>query len=518
MLCRGDGERHRAAVLVPGLIALTACGEAPLGRRYAAVAVLHLALALMALRAGDGGRRPLARTSPRRLSAGAALLALAGAVFAGFAVTLPPLSRWTEIRILHALGGAESGFSDRLWLGSLSGMLQSDEVVMRIDGPRVDYLRGAVYDHYEIGRWGRLRPARPARVSTAGAAPAGGDRVHVRVVAGARDRYFLPREASGVTTDADTGVDRFGILRVLGGVASEVSFREDGPPDFHVAEPEEDDLGLPEDLAPALAKIAASWTAGAGSPEAKADAIAGRLRTGYAYSLDFDHRRRRDPLLDFLLDDHQGHCEYFASAMTLLARAAGVPARVVVGYRVGEENALGGYWVVRERNAHAWSEVWIPGRGFVTVDATPEGAIAGNTPHRGSFLGSLWDVIGSGWARATAAIGIEHVVGFFLATLAVGLLVRRLRQERGPEATRARQATVEKPPPSVTRLLDALARRGAVRPAWEPLERFAERLAEPELAGAGQLLRRWAAYRYGGEGDREVLLRELDACTARLRG
>ena len=203
--------------------------------------------------------------------------------------------------------------------------------------------------------------------------------------------------------------------------------------------------------------------------------------------------------------------------MTLLSRAAGVPARVVIGYRVAEENPLGGYWVVREQNAHAWSEVYLAGRGFVTVDATPAGAVAQNEPHRGGLFGSLSDVIRSGWARLTADVGPLHVAGALAVVLAVGLAWRRLQKARGPREARALRRTVEKPPPSLSRLLDALASRGAVRPAWEPLERFAARLPEPELGAAADLLRRWAAFRYGGEGDGEALLRELDGCAASLR-
>jgi hypothetical protein len=263
--------------------------------------------------------------------------------------------------------------------------------------------------------------------------------------------------------------------------------------------------------------LAAEWTAGATTPEARVSAIATRLRTAYTYSLHFDHRRRRDPLLDFLFDDHKGHCEYFATALTLLSRAAGVPARVAIGYRVAEENPLGGYWVVRERNAHAWSEVFLEGRGFVTVDATPAGAVAGNEPHRGSLFGSLWDLLGSAWSRLTRRIGPLQVAAALAAVVATALLWRRLQQARRPRAHAARRKTVERPPPSLERLLDALAARGAVRPAWEPLERFAARLPAPELAPAADLLRRWAAFRYGGEGDGDALLRELSGCAERLR-
>jgi hypothetical protein len=65
-------------------------------------------------------------------------------------------------------------------------------------------------------------------------------------------------------------------------------------------------------------------------------------------------------------------------------------------------------------------------------------------------------------------------------------------------------------------LFAALARRGLVRAESEPLERFAGRLEGPDLGPAAELLRRWAAFRYGEEGDRETLARDLASCAARL--
>ena len=530
-LCRRGGERISAPALLPGLLALTACGEAPLGRIYGVFALVHLTFALLALRAGDAPAPPRrAEASPpglprQRLALGVAIFALAAAIAGGFAVGLPPLSLWTESRILHAMGGAESGFSDRMWLGSLEGMLQSDEVVLRVDGARADYLRGAVYDHYEIGRWGRVRPARPEPVVTAPRRALSAGRVRITVVGGARDRYFLPLGAHATATaEPNVAADRYGILRILGGAAREVSFEPPdpgaAPPDFPVSDPGESDLDIPPELRRPLERIARDWTTGADTPEARVEAIARRLRTTFTYSLQFDHRRRRDPLLDFLLDDHRGHCEYFASALTLLARAVGVPARVVVGYRVAEESSLGDYWIVRERNAHAWSEIFLPGRGFVTVDATPEGAVSQNEPHRGSLLGSLWDLLGSGWSRAFAELGLLHVAVALSGVVVVGLIVRWLRRGRGPRGAgrrgRARQQEASMPPPSLTRLLEALARRCVARPAWEPLERFAARLSEQGMEGAAEVVRRWAAFRYGGVGDEEALARETEGWVERL--
>src|SRR5439155_16416246 len=128
------------------------------------------------------------------------------------------------------------------------------------------------------------------------------------------------------------------------------------------------------------------------TPEAKIDAIARHLRSDFRYSLDYK-RNPGDPLLDFLGENRLGHCEYFASAMAMLARAAGIPARVVAGYRVAEHNDVGGYDVVREKNAHAWVEVYFDGSGWRTVDATPEDLMPQNSAHTMPFLGAAWHVV-----------------------------------------------------------------------------------------------------------------------------
>ncbi len=73
---------------------------------------------------------------------------------------------------------------------------------------------------------------------------------------------------------------------------------------------------------------------------------------------------------DFLFETREGYCEYYASAFTFLMRAAGIPARVVTGYQGGEYNGNPEYLLVRQSDAHAWSEVWIEGAGWRRVDPT----------------------------------------------------------------------------------------------------------------------------------------------------
>ena len=78
-----------------------------------------------------------------------------------------------------------------------------------------------------------------------------------------------------------------------------------------------------------------------------------------------------DPVLAFLFQTRKGHCEYFATAQVLLSRAVGVPARVVNGFRGGEWNELGEFYVVRQRHAHSWAEIFLSNEGWIPVDPSP---------------------------------------------------------------------------------------------------------------------------------------------------
>jgi transglutaminase-like putative cysteine protease len=105
----------------------------------------------------------------------------------------------------------------------------------------------------------------------------------------------------------------------------------------------------------------------------------------------------RDAMDDFLFSTHEGFCEHYASAFTILMRAAGIPARVITGYQGGYWNNLGNYLLVRQSDAHAWGEVWIAERGWVRVDPTaavrPDrvslgaAAVAGD---QGNWFGNEW--------------------------------------------------------------------------------------------------------------------------------
>ncbi len=95
------------------------------------------------------------------------------------------------------------------------------------------------------------------------------------------------------------------------------------------------------------------------------------LLTNYRYNLDVPSLQSAHPLEDFLLTRKTGYCEHYATAMVMLLRTVGIPARLVTGFLATEWNEFGHYYTVRQRDAHAWVEVYFPQSGWITMDPTP---------------------------------------------------------------------------------------------------------------------------------------------------
>lgn len=129
-------------------------------------------------------------------------------------------------------------------------------------------------------------------------------------------------------------------------------------------------LRLPTGFNPRTRALGAQWRRDAGGNDAAIVARALQwIRADFAYTLDTPYPGR-NTVDEFLFDQQQGFCEHFSSSFVFLMRSAGVPARVVTGYAGGRYNPLGKYWIVRNLDAHAWAEVWMPQRGWVRVDPT----------------------------------------------------------------------------------------------------------------------------------------------------
>ena len=148
------------------------------------------------------------------------------------------------------------------------------------------------------------------------------------------------------------------------------------------------------------------------------DRVLQHLRTGgYTYTLE-PGEFGEHTADEFWFDRKLGFCEHIASAFAVLMRAAGIPARIVTGYQGGELNGVDNFWVVRQSDAHAWTEVWLAGRGWVRVDPTasvmpgrigslqrlspPRGVIATAvgvmvSPTMAQSLRAVWEAVNNAW-------------------------------------------------------------------------------------------------------------------------
>ena len=504
------------------LCAMAACGGTPDPGLYAWLVFAFVLATLVARRYCDAGHAPLGSLTLRYLvpmGAGAGVAVLVAQLWVGW---LPQMHDRVVRELI--LRGVRSGFSENMFLGSMRGMLQSEKPVMRIRGPATDHLRGIVYTQYHAGRWTRTK--RDAmRIAEPPTTLVGDDVTQIEFVDSQPERYFLPLDATEVAVSSGVArVDRAAIVApVAAKPASLVWFRTGAREERwrSVAPPTDEDIDFPPAMHAALHAVVQRWTRPEWSDAEKLNAIATRLQNDYTYSLDYERSVTSDPVLQFLTVDREGHCEYFASAMALLSRTMAIPARVVGGYRVSEFNTLGGYYLVREQNAHAWVEVWVGGR-WQTIDPTPQADLpqAETTP----WSGALVDVLGHGWAtflhwldaRTPAEMVVTPVL---LIVIAFGVRWLRplRRRQRGSDGE-----DTDPPLPCFERLSQALAARGVARSGSETLEALARRLDDTELSAAeaeltSKLLLRYAALRYGGHGDRRSLDLDMTKWAQRLQ-
>ncbi|MCC6389785.1 MAG: DUF3488 domain-containing protein [Bryobacterales bacterium] len=183
-------------------------------------------------------------------------------------------------------------------------------------------------------------------------------------------RIFVPRIIRTPSGSYRLGFGAPDRLRYIGYSILEV----DGDPRYD-GEPlspllREINLQLPP-LDPRIAALARSLTANMLTDAQRARFLENYLRTHYAYTTELPRRETPDPVADFLFHRRKGHCEYFASALAVMLRSIGIPARVATGFQSGVYNPFSGWYLVRASDAHSWVEAWLPAKGWTTFDPTP---------------------------------------------------------------------------------------------------------------------------------------------------
>jgi transglutaminase-like putative cysteine protease len=449
-----------------------------------------------------------------------------------------------QVWALPGAGAGVTGLSNEMSPGAISELSSSYEPAFRvrfsdrIPAPRDMYWRGPVLQNFDGYTW-RREPRSFYRQSPLQYL---GDPIRYRVTLEPNQRNWW------FALDTPTGSPERGVvfthdyqLVALRPVTQPVSYELTSHTATRAVEP----------LSPLQRRLALQLPAGRNG---RSVALARQLRSqaadetafvravlelfrggGYVYTLT-PPRLDLESIDDFLFNTRQGFCGHYASAFATLARAAGLPARVVTGYQGGEWNPIGAYYIVRQSDAHAWAEVWLDGRGWTRVD--PTSVVAPDRLNRGFFesmpggvsqtdrllreIGWLadarlaWDTVNTWWKgeviefNLRSQLGLLSRLGFdspriaqlgallaaaLLAWLAwIGLRFGRMPPPRDRDALGR----------AYRRLGQRLAAVGLPRDASEGPLAYAERIAGLRPALAAELrpvLESYARLRYGPDPD-----------------
>ena len=304
-----------------------------------------------------------------------------------------------------------TGFSDRVDLGTIGSVKQDPQIVMRVelpDQPAVEkdrfYLRGLAYDQYNGRSWshGGTRQSSLSLVADGtflarptGSRPSGSlsGTIHQDILLEALDTavLFAAPFAEFVSGDFLTlQADAMGGLYLPVPPSSRIRYSVTSyVPQLVADERTASILAYPDSIrshylqvpmgSQMVADLAHRVTQQATTPFEQTLAIQEHLLENYRYSLENDTATLNHPLEEFLFTRKTGYCEHYATAMVVMLRTVGIPARLVTGFLATEWNEYGGYFTVRQRDAHAWVEVYFPHSGWITMDPTPTVSAAATT-------------------------------------------------------------------------------------------------------------------------------------------
>ncbi len=333
-----------------------------------------------------------------------------------------------------------SGLSASMQVGTIASLALDDSIAMRIrfegapPSQQQLYFRGPVLSAFDGREWRALQPRLGTRFSPGLAGPSGlqveGPPVRYEVTLEPNNRPWIFVLDAAARPPAVPGFETLmtGELQWVANrpvtdllryrVESHTSFRH-GPRLAAAVAPEY--LELPPGFDPRTIALARELRTdpryAGGGTKALVDAALQRLRTGgYRYTLEpgvFGQHTADE----FWFDRKEGFCEHIASAFVVLMRAMDIPARLVTGYQGGDLNPVDGFWAVRQSDAHAWTEVWLSGQGWVRVDPTsavapgrtgafqrlqaPRGVLAtafnAVTPDMAASFRAAWEAVNNAW-------------------------------------------------------------------------------------------------------------------------
>ena len=501
------------------------------------------------------GRTP---TLIERLRPAGVLLVQALPLMAAFFLLFPRGGQLWALPRDTAAG--RTGLSETMTPGTLANLIKSDEVALRVqfpDGlpPNASlYWRGPVMTRFDGRSW-----------TMEELSPIGGPPVYASH--GKLTAYTVTLEphsktwlfALDVPAELPPGSVALPDLQLRSRVpvaqrlrydmASWLEYRYgERPPNYQLRQA----LGYDRTHNPRTIELAQRWAAETRDPRLLVNRALQYFQSQFIYTLEPPTLDPNDPYDDFLFNTKRGFCEHYAGSFALIMRAAGIPARVVTGYQGGEVNPLNKELIVRQADAHAWTEVWFPGEGWKRIDPTaavspirvesgvnaalgPIGVIpsliAADQFGLLARLRYTWQAVNSQWDQWIVGYNVDRQRQFFQnlgiptvdwqtlgawlvvvtfvigAAISLGLLVRDRPRRREPAVI------------AWQRYCAKLATAGVARAPHEgPLDFLARvRSAKPQLAhDAEEITRRYVEARYGAGATREEL-RELARRVRELR-
>lgn len=483
---------------------------------------------------------------PLGLAPWTAAAALAAVLSAGVLFLFLPRMGLELLGVIPQKDVRLSGFSPQVRLGSIGPVKRDPTIVMRVSGPSLGagtasiYLRGAVFDAFDGRNWLGTTAARRMVASDAdgrfaiGRVVDGQPSMAIRAEPLDTPVLFTPER-----TDALVGPfaavliddDEIYHLPFPSGIRQTYDIWLRSPTEPRAAEAHTEPRYLRQVDSPRIAELAAQAAADAATRRGQAFAVERFLRTRYDYTLDVPGGEDR-PVETFLFDRGSGYCEHFASAMALMLRTLGIPTRLVTGFLVQEWNPFGGYAIVRQGDAHAWVEAFLPESGWTRFDPTPP-APPSDRPWAGRIEQYL-DSLRTGWDRYVLdfSLGDQHAAieraGIrweqLRASVVNGIDAARLRVDRMTDAAWVisglavlivcgiisarrgfRWSSVSRPAPEnvpiafYQRLLYLLERRGMAKPSTAtPLEFAIQQASNADVGDAiRRVTDRYYQVRYG---------------------
>ncbi|WP_333654187.1 transglutaminase family protein [Dissulfurispira sp.] len=338
-----------------------------------------------------------------------------------FLFVMLPRTSYPFFNFLNRAEKAKTGFTDNVRLGSVSGIQEDATAIFRAHMEKIDerhlYWRGIVLDYFDGASWKSTDGVR------------GGDEISTLILKGEKVRqtiYLEPYEHryifaldkpylitlndikkyGDLTFSLSKEVDkriRYDVVSILSDAISEIDIDK------------ERYLQLPENISSEIMDIVKGLTSGRNSKEENIKSVLTFLKGGnYKYSLQ-NLPVSKTPLEDFLFKYKHGNCEYFASAMAVMLRISGVPARLVGGYRGGYYNDIGKYYLVPQKNAHVWVEAYTD-KGWIRLDPTPASIEGFVSPHKRDILFKIrlvLDTINYYWNAFVISYDFEKQLSLF---------------------------------------------------------------------------------------------------------